>query len=325
MRKNKMMRAASALLVAVLLTTCAISGTFAKYVTTDDFSDAARVAKWGVELQIFGNLFSDTYIETPVVDDATDLTVQAVNYDSQDTDIVAPGTSNTEGFKISLTGKPEVDGQIEASLNISNIYLKKGNYGVMVPVSVTITEENYEELYQELFYLDDSNYVSAPETFTDGRTYFTLENYNEVMADYYPVIFTLAGDTVYNTGVATADSLAGVADAIADKLGMTAGTVANGVTTYTTANPTTTTFNANTDLASEYDLSNLVITWAWAFSDQDNGADTILGLLENINTLENHKVVKYDSATNKYVSVKVNTDYCLNVEFGMAITVSQVD
>ena len=46
MKKNKMMRIASALLVAVILTTCAISGTFAKYVTSTPGSDSARVAKF---------------------------------------------------------------------------------------------------------------------------------------------------------------------------------------------------------------------------------------------------------------------------------------
>ena len=47
MRKNKMMRAASGLLVAVLLSTCAISGTFAKYTTSTESTDNARVAVWG--------------------------------------------------------------------------------------------------------------------------------------------------------------------------------------------------------------------------------------------------------------------------------------
>ena len=38
----------SLLLVAVMLTTCVISGTFAKYVTKDSANDSARVAKFGV-------------------------------------------------------------------------------------------------------------------------------------------------------------------------------------------------------------------------------------------------------------------------------------
>ena len=50
MKKNAMLKIAAILLVAVLLTTCAISTTFAKYVTnTADYAPSeARVAKWGL-------------------------------------------------------------------------------------------------------------------------------------------------------------------------------------------------------------------------------------------------------------------------------------
>ena len=51
MKKNVMMRLASFLLVAVLISTSAISGTYAKYVTADEGTDTARVAKWGVEIE----------------------------------------------------------------------------------------------------------------------------------------------------------------------------------------------------------------------------------------------------------------------------------
>ena len=47
MKKNRIMRLASILLVCVLLTTSVISGTFAKYTTSQDASDSARVAHWG--------------------------------------------------------------------------------------------------------------------------------------------------------------------------------------------------------------------------------------------------------------------------------------
>ena len=53
--KNKMMRIASVLLVAALITTCAISGTFAKYVTKVSGEDTARVAKWGILLGMEGD------------------------------------------------------------------------------------------------------------------------------------------------------------------------------------------------------------------------------------------------------------------------------
>ena len=100
MKKNKMMRLASSLLVAVLLTSSVISGTFAKYVTADEATDTARVAKWGVtvtgETAATNDMFVKQYNETGSV------TVDASE------DVVAPGTSGLlTGFEV--TGSPEVD------------------------------------------------------------------------------------------------------------------------------------------------------------------------------------------------------------------------
>ena len=97
MRKNKMMRAASGLLVAVLLSTCAISGTFAKYTTSVSSGDSARVATWGFTQSTIDltNLFKDAY----------DQNVQGT------ADVIAPGTKNSATFKFSYNGqqtKPEV-------------------------------------------------------------------------------------------------------------------------------------------------------------------------------------------------------------------------
>ena len=50
MKKNKMMRIASVLLVAVLLSTCAISSTFAKYTTEFTGTSTAKVATWSVNV-----------------------------------------------------------------------------------------------------------------------------------------------------------------------------------------------------------------------------------------------------------------------------------
>ena len=50
MKKNKMMRLASVLLIAVMISTSAISGTYAKYVTEGAAQDDARVAHWGVTI-----------------------------------------------------------------------------------------------------------------------------------------------------------------------------------------------------------------------------------------------------------------------------------
>lgn len=85
MRKNKMMRAASGLLVATLLTTCVISGTFAKYTTTTSGSDKARVAYWGF------NQDAKTDID---LFDASYTNVKSENGDN----VVAPGTAKTSTF-----------------------------------------------------------------------------------------------------------------------------------------------------------------------------------------------------------------------------------
>lgn len=86
------MRAASALLVAVLLSTCTISGTFAKYTTSVSASDSARVAYWGFQStnsMTLEDLFSGVY-----VNDASETTVDSVN----DVDVIAPGTKGKATF-----------------------------------------------------------------------------------------------------------------------------------------------------------------------------------------------------------------------------------
>lgn len=86
MKKNRMMRLASVLLVLTLLTTSMISGTFAKYTTSVESEDKARVAYWGFQssnsMDITG-LFSDTYGNVDSVDGA---------------DVIAPGTEGSATF-----------------------------------------------------------------------------------------------------------------------------------------------------------------------------------------------------------------------------------
>ena len=87
MKKNKALRAASALLVLTLLTTSIIGGTFAKYTSRGSVNDTARVAKWGVDITTSGALYSDAYAIatgdnlpatwTSASPDATQITVAA--------------------------------------------------------------------------------------------------------------------------------------------------------------------------------------------------------------------------------------------------------
>lgn len=61
MKGSKQPKLAALLLVLTLVTTCFVSGTFAKYVSEGEGKDAARVAKWGVKVEITGDGFKTTY------------------------------------------------------------------------------------------------------------------------------------------------------------------------------------------------------------------------------------------------------------------------
>lgn len=113
MKKNKMMRLASCLLVAVMLTTSVISGTFAKYVTTHSADDTARVAKWGVTVAVTGEeAFSKTYKDAHEENESLQ-TVVSSNKDK----VLAPGTNGTLAT-VAITGTPEVDVEIEVVADV---------------------------------------------------------------------------------------------------------------------------------------------------------------------------------------------------------------
>ena len=89
MKKNKAMRLGSVMLVLALLTTCAMSGTFAKYVTSVSGTDQARVAYWGLNSgsSLTLNLFSKTYDSSVTGSDK----------------VVAPGTKQNQLIKFTYT------------------------------------------------------------------------------------------------------------------------------------------------------------------------------------------------------------------------------
>lgn len=137
MKKNKMMRIASLLLVAVLLSTSIISGTFAKYVTSDSVADSARVAKFGVVVTGSGSLFANTYFNKELGNTPGDADDDGVNFasftiESNDTfnngnkNVVAPGAENNSGMTVSVTGTPEVDVRVDVTMDINDIYLRGG-------------------------------------------------------------------------------------------------------------------------------------------------------------------------------------------------------
>ena len=133
MRKNVMMRAASALLVAVLLTTCAISGTFAKYTTSIEGTDSARVAYWGftsTSMDLTG-LFSPQYLNTKVTADGT---VKSADGD----DVIAPGTTGSADFAFAYTG---IGGTAAADTTAQNVQAPEVAYDFTVAVDGTCADD----------------------------------------------------------------------------------------------------------------------------------------------------------------------------------------
>lgn len=94
MKKNRMMRLASILLVCVLLTTSVISGTFAKYTTKIDSEDSARVANWGFERSNSMDI-TDLFAKAYKMDDKSAFATNSVVAKE---DVIAPGTCGQATF-----------------------------------------------------------------------------------------------------------------------------------------------------------------------------------------------------------------------------------
>ena len=140
MKKNKMMRTASGLLVATLLTTSVISGTFAKYTTTASGSDSARVAKFGVTIEANGGMFATEYAK----DDKRASITSANSVISSKTNekVVAPGTKG-DLVNATIKGTPEVAVHVayEPTLTLDGWKVENGE--VYCPIVFKVNDKTY--------------------------------------------------------------------------------------------------------------------------------------------------------------------------------------
>lgn len=97
------MRVAGLLLALVLVTSCFVGGTFAKYVTSGTGADHAKVAKWGVKVTAHetGDIFASTYDQIKGKDDTVAVTGGQYK-------VIAPGTKKEDAAVVTLSGTPEV-------------------------------------------------------------------------------------------------------------------------------------------------------------------------------------------------------------------------
>ena len=300
-RKNIALRSAVVLCVLVLFCAAFIGGTFARYTTNDGGNDLARVAKWGIDVAIGGSLFGENYAaNTATGADEIMASVSESVSTSADDDIVAPGTKNTTGIKIALSGTPEVQYDVKADygvgVTIEDIFLKAGNYGTMVP-AYGVTAENFGE---GIYYTLDVNTYSKVNAFDAGATYYEVHDALELAADYYPIVWSVANSgnlPAINTADDATKHLVDIANAMKNNLNDADG-------------------DANDPIDGSYTL-----TWEWAFSQNDK-ADTILG-----NLAVGTAVVSTADTGATYTVVTANDGATnnLGVAFGMAVTVEQVN
>jgi len=104
MRKSKTMRAAMILLVLVLITSCFVGSTFAKYVATASSTANARVAYWGFE--------SPTSVAFDLFDVTDDTGI------IKEVGKIAPGSSNEVTFKFVSAKKTDVAPEVAYRVRI---------------------------------------------------------------------------------------------------------------------------------------------------------------------------------------------------------------
>lgn len=151
MKKNRMMRLASVLLICVLLTTSVISGTFAKYTSTATAADTARVAKWEInysdkvnntaKVNIVGNnntisfdLFNTVTDDGEVTGGTDDENVA----NGTGTMIIAPGTGGK--FLMNIENASEVTAEYTIALSQTQSNLVEDSKPIPIEYSLDGTE-----------------------------------------------------------------------------------------------------------------------------------------------------------------------------------------
>lgn len=113
MNRNRLMKASAFLLVSTMATSCFVGSTFAKYVSEGKGEDSARVAKWGVEVEVTGDGFKTEYGKDDHESNVEGNTVIS----STEEKVVAPGTKGTFGG-VTITGTPEVAVKIDTTATV---------------------------------------------------------------------------------------------------------------------------------------------------------------------------------------------------------------
>lgn len=120
-KKNVLMRSAGLLLVLVLVTSCFVGSTFAKYTVGGKGENTARVAKFGVTVTAKGDMFAKEY----ATDDKSAGTI--TNSVASTEKVVAPGTENKDFVAATISGTPEVAVRVSYKLDADTLTIDGWN------------------------------------------------------------------------------------------------------------------------------------------------------------------------------------------------------
>lgn len=170
-RKNGTLRIAGGLLVLVMVTSCFVGGTFAKYTTAADAEESARVAKFGVEVSISGEAFETSY----AADDQSTSITRTVVSGSGDK-LAGPGTEDENAVTFTIKGKPETAVQVQVGMNdVQDIVLNKGVYRDYTKAPYDGTFELLTDYHPIAFYLKKGDQVVVAGTLDDINGYLRSE------------------------------------------------------------------------------------------------------------------------------------------------------
>lgn len=182
--KNKMMRAAAIMMALVLVTSCFVGGTFAKYVASGESTNTARVAKWGVEVDVdsSGSFQTDYKVDYPAGTEDDDKYTFTYSVSSEDatrrSNVVAPGTCGKIEF--SITGKPETAVEIKFDFDIQK--------DVVIPAGTTVEGLELDKAYNPVVFslakADEPSNTLKTGTLADIKEY--LEDATNWTLSYAP-------------------------------------------------------------------------------------------------------------------------------------------
>lgn len=216
-RKNHTLKLAGILLALVLVTSCFVGGTFAKYVTSGTGKDTARIAKFGVTVTANGTMFAKEY-DTDTENVKATIAKSVLSTDK----VIAPGT---KGNMVSMTikGTPEVAVNVKYTATVT---LDKWVYKAdesetgefYCPIKIKVGNENYygcdyktAELFENAVETAINGYSANYEPGTDLTNAkapvvswaWAFEDNNAVSAKQTDVKDTYLGDQAAKDNAAT--------------------------------------------------------------------------------------------------------------------------